>query len=41
MHPNGGNTFTGELLRGKIMKNRSAFWQRKIIPQMRIILALG
>ena len=37
----GGNTFTRELLRGKIMKNRSAFWQRKIIPQMRIILALG
>lgn len=36
-----GNTFTRELLRGKIMKNRSAFWQRKIIPQMRLILALG
>ena len=35
------NKVTRELLRGKIMKNRSAFWQRKIIPQMWLILALG
>ena len=36
-----GLDFTGELLRGKIIEKRSAFWHGNIIPRMGVILVLS